>query len=127
MIVSVTLPVGATGVRYGKIEMLGDDDRKMDVPNYLAKAIMALPGAVGMPEMQTTAQLIAGTEDEFELNYLFLAHGRQIPFDKFEPELVDQDGEQVPTGKMTLVEAANIKAKAAELLAQRGEPVAALI
>jgi hypothetical protein len=153
-IVTLTFPPGTSRVKYGAAEMIVADDGTLDVPAYVAKALLALPGVTGPAQKSSTATLLNGVKDDFELNYLFLAHGRAVPEDKFEAVLEERPvmaevpnpdaavpdfegpakvlvdtGEKamVDTGERALVEAAEIKTKAASLLTGRGEPVAALI
>jgi hypothetical protein len=161
MIVSVTLPANARGVIYGGATLLAADDHTLDVPDYVAKAILALPGVTGPAQKGSVAAMLAAADGYSELSFIFHAFGRGVPQDKFEPVMIEQavmtgrpiieehedletgektsvitnrlevvdtgETEMVPTGEQTLVEAVDLKAEAAALLALRGEPVASLI
>jgi len=132
MIVSITLPANAAGAKYGRIEFQAAEDHTLDIPDYVAKALLTLPGAFGLPEMSPTADLLARADADWELNYLFLAHGRAVPQDKYEDVLEEVEDPEthektmVRTGEQRLVEAVNLKALAAALFAERGEPAVVL-
>jgi hypothetical protein len=79
MIVELTLPTGAVQVRYGQITITADQDRKIEVPGYVAKGLMALAGVIGPDLAGTAASLLQAAEDDSEANYLFWAYGQPLP------------------------------------------------
>lgn len=129
MIATVTLPAGAIGVRYGRAEFLADENRQVDVPQYVAKAILGIDGVTGDPIAQDDDFLIAGTQEPFELTYLFLGHGVPAPQDIAHPKFDEESGAPILDGEgvqIVEVEPSDIAAKAAALLSQKGAPVASL-
>lgn len=125
MIVSCTAPAGATAVRYGGAQMLVDEDGTIAVPAYVAKALVAQAGFTSAANLSKSVSALLAAGDPDEVGYLFQAHGRATPV----PTVISHAGEEaegeepipdevVPVDKLAL---------AAELLAARGEPTAAVV
>ena len=73
MIVKMKAPVGVRKVNYGGAQMLVDDTGSIDVPGYVAKALVE-HGFTGALSKYDDSKPFEGCAD-FELNYLFHAHG----------------------------------------------------
>ena len=77
MIVTLTFPSNITTVRYGAAAMMTDNNT-LDVPAYVAKTLLTLPGVTGAAQSETALQLLAATAagSEFEANYIFYAYAK---------------------------------------------------
>lgn len=78
-VVKIFLPASAEGAKYGRATIQAADDHGIDVPAYVAKQILTLPGVTGPAQAQSSAALLAAADEDFECNYLFWAFGQPLP------------------------------------------------
>lgn len=79
MIVTVTCPVNTIEIRYGAISFLADADHQLQVPDYVAKSVVAMPGFSASEDLSglDIAEAIAASEP-YECNYILLAYNQQL-------------------------------------------------
>lgn len=79
-IVTIQIPLSASRVSYGKASFEPDQSGALEVPDYVAKPLLGLAGVTG-PDLsgQTSAALLAASDQDFQANYLFWAFGQPLP------------------------------------------------
>lgn len=83
MIVRVTLPAGKTGLNYGAVK-LGVDVGATDVPDYVAKTLVAAGAASPSNLSASTSSMLVGSAD-WELQYMIMGHGQSTGNDPYAP------------------------------------------
>lgn len=78
MIVNVSFPPEIVQVRYGQA-IMEPDAGVLQVPAYIGKELVTLPGVTCQNDLSATASALLGAGVEFEANYLFYAYGMGLP------------------------------------------------
>lgn len=81
MIVQVNCPSDKTSVRYGQAEMKPDESHHLDVPNYVARQLVSLPGFSSSANLvaSSASMLAASVAEDGECNYIFWGHSVTLP------------------------------------------------
>lgn len=94
MILNVKLPVGKSVAKYGQAILALNPDGSVDVPAYVARALVAAGGTCPTVPSGTTAALLAAAEEE-ETSYMLVAYGQTIGVNPFLPKL--KEGQAAPS------------------------------
>lgn len=87
MIVTVQGPLNVIDVRFGLLHFKPESDGTLDLPDYVAKAIVALPGFSSVANLTATATAMVQASAPAETNYLFGAYGQELP--EFDQRVAD--------------------------------------
>lgn len=121
MIVQITVPGNTNSVRYGKVNMLPDEAFHLDVPDYVAKTLITVPGVTCPADLSVSLDaMLAATVDRFETNYIFWAYGKVLPADT-----IISHAEDDPPAEDEAIEP-DWSGQARALMTARGAPSVAL-